>query len=229
MANNETLAAIYSEGKTLSVYDRTSSAWLGLPGMMDFTINGGERTGRSAGTDSNRPTGEVGTPQAPTVEVTFKYVSSPNWDLVDNAFVNGTMLDWRLDTVGEVIQDFAAASTAPMATVSSNGTVSFTAGTPTDIDDFPLGGVIKVGNAVRPIVSVVESGGALTVKVSGSAISTAAAVTTGVSGERLSFRGKVLMAPPRQHGIAQQSEREGTLTIQSKSMLPAPTRIPNTP
>ena len=223
------LAAVYSEGKTLSVYDATASAWLELPGLLDFTESAGERDGRSTGTDSTRPEGVVSNMKAPTVEATFKYVAHPSWDLVDAAFVNKTVLSFRFDTEGEVVQDFAGVAPAPQAAISAAGACTFT-NAPSGgllVDDFPLGGVIRMSSADHPIVTVSGSGdivSSVAVKAPTAAVS-AAAFTTAVSAERVSFRGKVMSAPTRQHGIAQQSEREGSLSIQCMSVLPKPVRI----
>ena len=220
------LAAVYSEGKSLSVYDPANSEWLDLPGLLDFTESGGERDARSTGTDSTRPHGVVSNLKAPMVEATFKFVSSPHWDVVDNALVNGTSLAWRFDTAGETVNDFAGVSPAPQVAIAATGVCTFTNGDTLTADDFPLGACIKVGSNLHPIRTVAVTGSvvAVTVNAITSAVS-ATAFTTVTSGERVSFRGKPTMAPTRQHGVAQQSEREGTLSIQSLSVLPEPVRI----
>ena len=227
MASRELkLAAVYSEGKTLEVYDRANTEWLNLPGLLDFNEEAGEKDSRSTGTDSTRPHGVVSNLKAPTVNATFKYVADPAWDVVDDALVNGTVLDWRFDTAGETVNDFAAAGTAPQVAIAADGTCTFTNGSGLTVDDFPLGGCIKVGSTLYPIKSVSVSGS--TVSVSVSAISSAVSASsfsTVTAGERVSFRGKPTIAPTRQHGLAQQSEREGTLSIQSLSVLPKPVRI----
>ena len=232
MATKEqALAAVYSEGKSLWVKDPAvsgASGWLELPGLLDFSSNAGERGGRTAGTDSTRPRGVTTNMQAPTVEATFKYVSSPNWDVPDSAFSAGTVLNWRMETQGEVVQDFSDLATGPSVAIALDGTCTFT-NNPTGglhIDDFPLGGVIRVGSNDYPIKDVTNSGDtvtAVTAKVS--AAVSAATFVTAVSAERISFRGKVLICPPRQHGIAQQSEREGTLSIQCTRPMSRPVRI----
>lgn len=229
MATNEqALAAVYSEGKTISVYDSASSAWLDLPGLMDFTESAGERTGRTAGTDSTLPTGVVSNMQAPTVEATFKYVSSPNWDVVDSAFVNKTLLSFRFDTEGETIRE-SSLSDNRQVVITNSGAVTFATGTgevPT-VDELPLGADIVVGSNHHPIRSVTTSGGVVTAAVVSNPPSTTTTASFAVvtPSERVSFRGKVLMVPTRQHGVAQQSEREGTLTIQCRGILPKPVRI----
>lgn len=227
MASREMkIAAIFSEGKTLEVYDRANSEWLNLPGLLDWTEEAGEKDSRSTGTDSTRPHGVTSNMKAPMVRATFKYVSDPAWDFVDDGLVNDTVLDWRFDTAGEVINDFATAATAPEVAIAADGTCSFTNGSGLTVDDFPLGGVIKVGSTLYPIKSVSLSGSTLAVKVKAisSAVS-ATAFSTETAGERVSFRGKPTEVPTRQHGLAQQSEREGTLSIQSLSVLPKPVRI----
>ena len=97
------LAAVYSEGKSLSVYDAATSSWTELPGLRDFTEGDGSRDSRSTGTDSTRPHGVVSNMKAPTVEATFLYVASPAWDIIDTAFEEKTNLNFRLDTAGEVV------------------------------------------------------------------------------------------------------------------------------
>ena len=224
MATNEqALAAVFSEGKTLSVND--SGTWRDLPGLLDFTESGGERTGRTAGTDSTSPTGVVSNRQAPTVEASFKYVSSPNWDVVDSAFESKATLDFRFETEGEEIVGTAttvsgAITTAGALTITGSGLASL------DADDFPLGADVVIGGTHYPIVSVGSGAIATAVTVTApTAAVTAAAMTVVTPAERVSFRGKVLMVPTRQHNIAQQSEREGTLTIQCRKPLPKPVRI----
>lgn len=226
MTRQTKLAAVYSEGKSLSVYDNAQSEWLDLPGLLDFTESGGEKDSRSTGTDSTRPHGVVSNLKAPMVEATFKFVSSPNWDLVDTALVNGTVLSWRFDTAGETINDFADQATAPQVAIAVTGVCTFTNGDNLTADDFPLGGCIKIGSTLYPIKSVSVSGATVSVSVKAITSAVSAAVfTTETSGERVSFRGKPTMVPTRQHGVAQQSEREGTLSIQSLSVLPKPVRI----
>lgn len=226
MTRQTKLAAVYSEGKTLTVYDSANSEWLDLPGLLDFTESGGERDSRSTGTDSTRPHGVVSNLKAPTVEATFKYVSHPNWDLVDAALINGTVLAWRFDTAGETINDFAGETPAPQVAIAASGACTFTNGDSLTIDDFPLGGCIKIGSTLYPIKTASVSGSTLTVAVKAitSAVS-AAAFSTETPGERVSFRGKPTIVPTRQHGVAQQAEREGSLMIQSLSVLPDPVRI----
>lgn len=227
MASRELkLAAVYSEGKTLEVYDSANSEWLNLPGLLDFTEEAGEKDSRSAGTDSTRPHGVTSNMKAPTVSATFKYVSDPAWDVVDDALVNGTILDWRFDTAGETVNDFAAAGTAPTVAIAADGTCTFANGSGLTVDDFPLGACIKVGSTLYPIRSVSVSGSTVAVSVKAiSAAVSATAFSTVTSGERVSFRGKPTVSPTRQHGLAQQSEREGTLGIQCLSILPKPVRI----
>lgn len=226
MSRQTKLAAVYSEGKSLSVYDTANSEWLDLPGLLDFTESGGEKDSRSTGTDSTRPHGVTSNLKAPMVEATFKFVSSPHWDVVDTALVNDTILAWRFDTAGETVNDFADQSPRPQVAIAANGACTFTNGSALTADDFPLGACIKVGSTLYPIRTVSVSGS--TVSVSVNAITSAVSAsdfTTETSGERVSFRGKPTMAPTRQHGVAQQSEREGTLSIQALSVLPKPVRI----
>ena len=230
MASREqALAAVYSEGKSISVQDPATQSWLELPGLLDFTESGGERDGRSAGTDSTRPTGVVSNRKAPTVECTFKYVAHPNWDVIDSAFANKTNLNFRFDTEGEVI--LARQTGGLEAAIAANtGAVTFelsAASAPT-IDELPLGADLVIGSTHYPIVSVPDTaaglatlasaGTGVTVKAPSAAVSSAAC-SIETPAERVSFSGKVLMCPTRQHSVAQQSEREGTLTIQCRSTL----------
>ena len=234
MATREqALAAIYSEGKTLSVQSGTD--WLDLPGLLDFTEGDGSRDSRSAGTDSTRPTGVVSNLKAPPVEATFKYVPHPNWDVIDDAFINKTTLNFRFDTEGEVV--LARVTGGLEAAVAANtGAVTFdlsAASAPT-IDELPLGADLVIGSTHYPIVSVPDTpsglatlasaGTGVVVKAPSAAVSSAAC-SIETPAERVSFRGKVTMTPTRQHGLAQQSEREGTLTIQCLGVLPKPVRI----
>ena len=225
MATRETkLAAIFSEGKTLEVRDTAADEWLGIPGLLDFTEDAGDRDGRTAGTDSTRPHGVVSNLKAPTVTATFKFVQGAAWDIIDDAMINKTTLAFRLRTAGETVNDFTDGSTPPTVAIAADGACTFANGSNLTVDDFPLGACIKIGSALHPIKSVTP-GSTLAVKVNApqSAI-TAVAFTVETAAERVSFRGKVMSAPPRQHGIAQQSEREGTLMIQSIGVLPKPVR-----
>ena len=226
MTRQTKLAAVFSEGKTLSVYDSANSAWLELPGLLDWTESGGEKDARDAGTDSTRPHGVVSNAKAPMVEAPFKFVSHPNWDVVDAAFENGDILSWRFDTAGETVNDFADQSPTPQVAITTGGACTFTNASGLTIDDFPLGSCIKIGSNLHPIVTATVTGSTLTVTVK--AITSAVAATnfsTETPGERVSFRGKPTMVPAKQHGLAQQSEREGTLSIKCLSVLPAPVRI----
>lgn len=220
------LAAIYSEGKTLEVRDTANDEWLGIPGLLDFNEDAGDRDGRSTGTDSTRPHGVVSNLKAPTVTATFKFVQGAAWDLIDAALINKTTLSWRLNTAGETVNDFTDGGTAPQVAITTAGVCTFTNGSNLTVDDFPLGSCIKIGSTLHPIrtVSVTGSVVAVTVNAITTAV-TASAFTTETAAERVSFRGKPTVAPPRQHGIAQQSEREGTLTIQALGVLPKPVRV----
>ena len=222
MATREqALAAVFSEGKTLSVEDPNSTGtFLELPGLLDITEGDGSRDGRSAGTDSTRPTGVVSNMKAPTVEATFKYVSSPNWDVIDDAFINKTALNFRFDTEGETILPQTASGVT--CAIAATGACTF-AGYTFAADDFPLGADVVISSTHYPIASV-SAAGAVSVKAPASAV-TAAQFSVATPSERVSFRGKVSMTPTRQHGLAQQSEREGTLTIQCVGILPKPVRI----
>ena len=237
MATREqTLAAVFSEGKTLAVQDpANASSWLTLPGLMDFTEGDGSRDGRTTGTDSTRPRGVVSNMKAPTVEATFKYVSSPNWDVIDAAFVDKTTLNFRFETEGEVIR--ARQTGGLEAAVAANtGAVTFdvSAAPAPDLDELALGADIVIGTTHYPIVSVPDTaaglatlanaGTGVTVKAPSAAVSSAAC-SIETPAERVSFRGKISMTPTRQHSLAQQSEREGTLTIQCLGPLPMPQRI----
>ena len=234
MATREqALAAVFSEGKTLSVQSGTT--WLELPGLLDFTEGDGSRDGRTAGTDSTRPRGVVTNMKAPTIEATFKYVSSPNWDVIDAAFEDKATLNFRFDTEGEVI--LARVSGGLEAAVAANtGAVTFdlsAAAAPT-LDELPLGADLVIGSTHYPIVSVpntaaglatlASAGTGVVVKAPSAAVSSAAC-SIETPAERVSFRGKISMTPTRQHTLAQQSEREGTLTIQCLAPLPKPVRI----
>ena len=226
MATREmTLAAVYSEGKTLQVHDSSAGTWLELPGLLDWTESGGERTGRTAGTDSTRPTGVVSNAQASTVECSFKYVAHPNWDLVDRAWLNKTQLNFRFETAGETIVGTATQTTG--GSVSATGTLTIDSSDFGNFsaDDFPLGADVKFGSNAYPILSVASPFAATAVKVKATAAVSTATFEVATPAERVSFSGKVLMCPTRQHNLAQQSEREGTLTIQCRGMLPAPVRI----
>lgn len=220
------LAAVYSEGKSLSVYDTANTEWLDIPGLLDFTESAGERDTRSTGTDSTRPHGVVSNMKAPTVEATFKYVQGAAWDLIDDALVEKTTLSWRFDTEGETVNDFADVTGLTVA-IAQDGTCTFVNGSTLTADDFPLGACIKVGSTLYPLKDVTLTGSAVTtVKVEPiTSAQSASAFTVVTPAERVSFRGKPASAPPRQHGVAQQSEREGTLTIQAMSILPKPDRI----
>lgn len=220
------LAAVYSEGKTLSVHDSAADEWLEIPGLLDDTISGGERDARSVGTDSTRPSGVVSNLKAPTLEFTFKYVQHASWNLIDDALIEKTALSFRHDTAGETVNDFSGVTGLTVA-IAVDGTCTFVNGSSLTVDDFPMGACIKAGGTLYPIKTVTLTGQTLTtVKVEAitSAVS-ATAFTVETPGERVSFRGKVSKAPPREHALAQQSEREGTLTIQALSVLPKPVRI----
>ena len=220
------LAAVYSEGKTLSVHDSAADEWLEIPGLLDFTEGDGGRDGRVAGTDSTRPSGVVTNLKAPMVEATFKLVSHASWNLIDDALIEKTTLSWRFDTAGETVNDFAGVTGLTVA-IAVDGTCTFVNGSTLTVDDFPIGSCIKAGGTLYPIKDVTVTGSALTavkVEAVSSAVS-ATAFTVETPGERVSFRGKVSKAPPREHSLAQQSEREGTLAIQALSVLPEPVRI----
>lgn len=222
MATREqALAAVFSEGKTLSVEDpNNAGTWLELPGLLDFTEGDGSRDGRTAGTDSTRPRGVVSNLKAPQVEATFKFVSSPNWDVIDDAFIAKTTLNFRFDTEGETILPQTASGVT--CAIANTGVCTFV-GYTFAVDDFPLGADVVVSSTHYPIVAV-SAANAVSVKAPSSAVS-AAQFAVETPAERVSFRGKVAMAPPRQHTLAQQSEREGTLTIQALGPLPKPARI----
>ena len=224
MASREMkLAAVFSEGKSFWVEDPANAGtFLEIPGFLDWTEGDGSRDGRSTGTDGTRPHGVVSNMKAPTVDCTFLYVSHPNWDILDDALINKTNLSYRMETEGETI--VAQTASGVTCAIAADGTCTFTGYTP-DIDELPLGCSIKIGSALHPIVSVTGTG-ALTVKVSAPSSAVAAAQFSVVTpSERVSFRGKPTKVPTREHSIAQQSEREGTLTIQSLGILPKPVRI----
>ena len=225
MTRQTKLAAVFSEGKSLSVYDSANSAWLELPGLLDFTESGGEKDARDAGTDSTRPHGVVSNAKAPMVEAPFKFVSHPHWDVVDAAFENGDILSWRFDTAGETVNDFADQSPTPQVSIAANGGCTFTNGSGLTIDDFPLGSCIKIGSNLHPIVSASVTGSTVTVTVKATTAVSATDFSVETPGERVSFRGKPTMVPAKQHSLTQQSEREGTLSIKCLSMLPDPVRI----
>ena len=218
------LAAVYSEGKSLHVYDTASTSWKELPGFMDWTPSGGERDTRSTGTDSTRPHGVVSNMKAPSLECTFKYVRGAVWDVIDSALINKTVLSFRMDTDNEIVLDGLTAGTDQVA-ITTAGVCTFTGRKPT-IDEFPIGSDIKVGNTPYGIsgVSVTGSAVSVTVDAPSSAVS-ASDYTVETPGERVSFRAKVSIAPTRQFTLAQQSEREGSLTLQCLSILPEPVRI----
>ena len=220
------LAAVYSEGKSLSVHDSAANEWLEIPGLLDDTISAGERDSRSTGTDSTRPHGVVSNLKAPTLEFTFKYVQHASWKIIDDALIAKTPLSFRHDTAGEIVNDFAGVTGLTVA-IATDGTCTFVNGSSLTVDDFPMGSCIKAGGTLYPIKNVVLTGQTLTtVKVEPITTAiTATAFTVETPAERVSFRGKVASAPPRQHQLAQQSEREGTLTIQALSVLPSPVRI----
>lgn len=229
MATRETkIAAIFSEGKSAWVYDESDTEWLQIPGDLDWTEDDGSRDGRSTGTDSTRPHGVASNLKAPTVTISTKFVQAPAWTLIDNALMDKTPLSFRLDTEGETVYSAVAAGVTGMTcAIAQDGTCTFVNGSSLTIDDFPIGACIKIAGTLYPLKSVTTTGQTLdAVKVEAitSAVS-AAAFTVETPGERVSFRGKVLSAPTRQHTLAQQSEREGTLVVQSLSVLPKPVRI----
>ena len=221
MASREMkLAAVFSEGKSAWVQDGAN--WVELPGFLDWTESGGERDSRSTGTDSTRPHGVVSNPKASTVEMTFKYVAHPSWDVIDDAFNAKTNLNFRMDTDSEII-----AAPAAQCAIAADGTCTFTGTDASDLneDSFPLGSDVVIGGTHYPVLQSLASNGTFAVKVKATAAVSAADFNVVTPAERVSFRGKVSMTPTRQHTLAQQSEREGTLTVQSLSMLPKPVRI----
>ena len=107
--------------------------------------------------------------------------------------------------------------------MSATGTVSFVGEKPT-IDNLALGADIKIGNTHNRIISVNPDSLATTVDVPGTAVA-AASYTIETPALRQKARAKVTQCPATQYGIASQSEKEGTLSLQCISMLPAPERI----
>ena len=85
--------------------------------------------------------------------------------------------------------------------------------------------IFTVPETAAAIATLAASGTGVTVKPAPSTAVSQAATQVETPAERVSFRGKVSMTPTRQHSLAQQSEREGTLTIQCLSVLPKPVRI----
>ena len=226
------LAAIYSEGKRLEFMSGTS--WTRIPGFLDWTISGAERDSRSTGTDSDRPHGVVSSLKAPTVDCTFNFVPSPVWDTLDAALIDKRVMTFRMTTEGEVIKEAVAGNT--QAAIAATGAVTFelsSASAPT-IDELPLGSDIVIGSTHYPIVSVPDTeAGLATLRSAGtgvmvSPISSAVSdsdYTIETPSTSVTFRGKVTITPTRQHTLAQQSEREGSLMIQSLSVIPAPVRV----
>ena len=219
------LAAVYSEGKTLGVEDPANAGtFTAIPGLMDFTESSGERDTRTTGTDSTRPHGVASNMKASTIEASFLYVEHPTWDIVDNAFINKTNLNFRFETESEIV--LAQTASGVTCAIAADGTCTFVGGFPS-VDELPLGSAIKIGSALHLINEVTAVSGAVTAvstKAPASAVS-AAQYSVVTPATRVSFRAKVASTPTRQHGLAQQAEREGTLTLQSLSVLPKPTLV----
>ena len=208
MAIENALALIASEGKTLEVYDGTNTTWLTLPGLMDWTMGDTSRDTRSVGTDSDRPTGTVSSLKAPVVTSTHKVVASPAWDLISTAFDGKDILNFRMTTHEDIV--LPQTESGVTCAIAADGTCTFVGGTPSR-DQTPIGSSIKIGNAQYVIASVTTSG----VKVVAPSAAVAAAQYSVVTAaERIEYRGKIAKTPTREHGIAQQSEREGDLEVQ---------------
>ena len=230
MPRQNKLAAILSEGKSLSVQN-TAGAWLEIPGFMDWTISGGEAAGRSTGTDSNRPHGAVGNLQAPTIEATFKVVPSPAWDFIQSALESKDILSWRFETAGETL--FQADSTGQAAitggTGADAGAVTFTdTATPPvkpTLDDLALGAYVTLGTEGFRISSVNTSTLVTTVDPAPASAISGAGYSIETPRLRQSFRAKVTQCPETQFGVASAAEKEGTLGLQCISVMRAPVRV----
>ena len=216
-----------SEGKVVSVYDTTASAWIALSGVQDWSISGGGRTGRVAGSDTNASTGLAGTEEPSTVDITaLTSLGHRSWRFIHDSLRNNTLVRWRLGLLGEVLQPITTGSNT--AAVATSGTVTW-AGTSPALENLAEGARIRIGAAGSEtdvfIASVDAATKDTTVSPKPSSAITAAVYSIDIPNYQYEFNAKVLSSPTSMPEVQSGGQLEGTLNLQCRAILEYPSIV----
>ena len=226
MPRNAPIVSYGSEDKIWEIWDEdkgSSGDWLKVPGVRGFTFDGGTREGRSVSTDSNDPTGKVGTLTAPSA--TISSIVSPGhraWQLITDSVENRDKVRCRLTLAKNAIIDLTTGSDT--AAIATTGVVTWAGVTPPR-RHLREGARIRIGSDNYWISTVNQTNNEVTVDPAPSSAVNAANYSIDAPQIRFEFEGFVTQSPVVTPSLDEAGEYEGDTMIQLESTLDRPTVV----
>ena len=228
MPKQPPITAYGSEDKILSIWDSERGGtgdWIKLPGIRGVSFDGGTREGRSVSTDSNAPTGRVGTLGA--TSATIGAIVSPGhraWQLITDSLEDRTKLRFQLDLAKNDIYT-ANSSSSPAQTAaiaSTTGAVTWAGGAPSS-RFLKEGARVRIASTDYWIGEITDiDTGMIKVDPAPNSPVSAGAYVIDAPKLRFTWDGWVTKSPVVTPEIAEGGEYEGEVMVQLEAPLERP-------